>query len=102
MLNFASYYFTNPIQKGISYTRLHLSYILVYNEAMNPESDKDGASEYQVSPSRVGIAKHFMEKKAKGKFVRFNLKRFEQLYFKSVYTVTESEFENKFVCTWAG
>ncbi len=76
--------FSDIIKVGASYTRKHVSYIVVYDETKNP---------LQTSQSRVDIAKYFVERKAKEKFIQFNLERFEVLYFKSVFTVTKSEFE---------
>lgn len=37
--------------------------------------------------------------KAKRKYVRFGLERFEKLYFQDVYTYTEKEFEDNFLAT---
>lgn len=91
---------TDIIGEGVSYTRKNLSYILVYNENKNP-SGSDDDSEMQLSQSRVDIAKYFLEKKSKEKFIRFGLERFERLYFKDVYTLKESEFENRFVENWS-
>jgi hypothetical protein len=88
--------FTDIIGKGIGFTRENMNYILVYNEDKNPLDENKG-SDIQVSRSRDEIAKHFIEKKAKKKYIRFNLERFEKLYFKGVFTLTEGAFENEFV-----
>ena len=38
--------------------------------------------------------------KANKKFVRFGLEQFEKLYFKEVFTYTESEFEERFLLNY--
>lgn len=91
--------FTDIINIGISYTRANMSYILVYNEDKNPLSETE-ISEMQDSQSRVDIGKYFWEGKAKKHYIRFNLERFERLYFKKVYTVTQKEFEKRFIANW--
>ena len=90
---------TDILNRGISHTRLNLSYVLVYNETKNPFT-KDEKYGLQISQSRINIGKYF-SKKGKKKFVRFSLERFERLYFKDVFTVTEEEFENDFVKIWS-
>jgi len=90
---------TDIINVGVSCTRQNLSYILVYNEKKNPltQAERD---ELQVSPSRTKIAKYFVGTKGQGNFIRFDLQRFEKLYFKNVFTVTQQEFEDDFVKNW--
>jgi hypothetical protein len=92
--------FTDIVNVGISYTRANMSYILVYNEEKNPLSEKE-QKEMQNSQSRVDIGTHFWEKKAKKHYIRFGLERFERLYFKNVYTITQTEFEQRFVANWS-
>lgn len=92
--------FTDIVNVGISYTRANMSYILVYNEEKNPLSEKE-QREMQNSQSRVDIGTYFWEKKAKKHYIRFDLERFERLYFKNVYTVTQTEFEKRFVRFWS-
>ena len=89
---------TDIIEAGISYTRQNLNYILVYNETKNHTKPK--GEELQYSPSRTKFAEHLIEKKAKKKFIRFNLEKFEKLYFKNVFTVTSEKFESDFVKKW--
>ena len=91
---------TDILKTGISYTRHNLSFILVYNETKNPIGKVDEENDLQDSPSKVYIKKYFLEKPKK-KFIRFGLSKFEKLYFKDVYTVSEDEFENKFVKNWS-
>jgi len=92
--------FTDIVKVGISYTRANMSYILVYADEKNPLSEEE-RKEMQNSQSRVDIGKHFLENKAKKHFIRFGLERFERLYFKNVYTVTQAEFEKGFVKNWS-
>ena len=89
---------TDIAKVDISDTRQSLSYILVYNETKNPRIENE-KEELQVSPSRTEIAKH-ISKKGQKEFIRFSLERFQTLYFKNVFTVTEEEFEDKFVKKW--
>jgi hypothetical protein len=86
------------LEKGISFTRQNLNLILVYNENRNPFCE-ESADKMQTSQSRIDIGRQ-LRKKANSKLVRFNLLRFEKLYFKNVYTVTEEEFEKGFVANW--
>lgn len=88
--------FNDIIKEDISYCRKHVSFILVYNEQKNMEI-KASDTGIQESPSRIAIGKYFNEQKAKKRFIRFNLERFEKLYFKEVYTYTEKEFEENFL-----
>lgn len=62
--------------KHISDMRKTDEFILVYNE----------------EKSKYVIAKYFT-KKAGNEFIRFGLERYDGLYFKSVHTYTEKEFE---------
>ena len=87
--------FTDIIGVGVSFTRNNMNYILVYNEGNNPTKDINGGM--QVSPSREKIQRYFREVKANTKFIRFNLERFEKLYFKSVYTYNKKQFEDEFL-----
>jgi len=88
--------FTDIVGSGVSFTRNKMSYILVYNEGKNPLPE-GMACGMQVSLSRESIAKYIIERRAKKKYIRFNLERFEGLYFKDVYTYTEDDFESEFV-----
>ena len=92
--------FSDIVGEGISFTRKSLSYILVYNEKKN-SSNGETNSNTQISHSRELIAKYFIESKAKKKYIRFNLERFEKLYFKNVFTYTEEEFENRFISSFS-
>lgn len=69
--------FTDIVNKGISFTREHLDYILVYNEKKNSKSE---------------IVTH-IAKKAKTEHIKYGLERFKKFFFKEVHTYTEKEFE---------
>lgn len=82
------------------FTRDNLEYILVYNETKNT-CDDDESTNMQASRSRLTIGRHFYERKAKKRFVRFNLERFEKLYLKKIYTYTEQEFNDNFILKYS-
>jgi len=87
--------FTDIIGQGVNFTRTNMKYILVYNEEKNlPEINK---TTIRNSSSRDEIAKKLIEQKGKGKFIKFNLERFKNLYFNDIYTYTKEEFEKNFV-----
>lgn len=71
--------------KHISDMRKTDEFILVYNEEKNPLHNNE-------SPSNIAIKEYFTEK-AGNEFIRFGLERYDGLYFKSVHTYTEKEFE---------
>ena len=94
--------FTDIINKGISYTRENLNYILVYKKdySTNNKNELDN-SEVQESRSFDKL-KSDINKEAKSDPDEFKLKKqFEKLYFKKVYTYTEEEFEEEFVKQYA-
>lgn len=85
--------FNDIVNKNISFCRENLYFILVYNESKNR---REACRTEQEESSKAIISKK-IHKKAKKKFVRFGLDRFEKLYFKEVFTYTESEFEDAFL-----
>lgn len=85
--------FNDIVEENISFCRQNLYFILVYNEAKN--FCEMGGIEQQDS-SKAIISK-IIHKKAKKKYVRFGLDRFEKIYFKEVFTYTEKEFEISFL-----
>ncbi len=85
--------FNDIVGENISFCRQNLYFILVYNEGKN--SCEKGAIEQQDS-SKAVISK-YVHNKAKKKYVRFGLDRFEKIYFKEVFTYTEKEFEDIFL-----
>lgn len=77
--------FNDITHSDISFCREHVNFILVYNESKNP-------NEAQENSSRVSIGKYFSGKAGRH-FIRFDLEKFQKIYFKGVYTYTENEFE---------
>ena len=73
--------FNDLVEQNISFCREYVNFILVYNESKNSKDE---------------ITNHFF-KKAKQHRVRFNLKKFEKLHFKNVFTYTENEFQQEFL-----
>lgn len=85
--------FNDIVGENISFCRQNLYFILVYNEGKNShEGDRTG----QQDSSKAMISK-YVHHKAKKKYVRFGLDRFEKIYFKEVFTYTENEFEDIFL-----
>ena len=76
--------------------------ILVYNEGKNSSEDYDNKNSSKdckiknQDSSKARIGKYFYSK-AKKKYIRFGLERFEKLYFQEVFTYTEQEFEDSFL-----
>lgn len=89
----SSLIFNDIVQKNISFCRENVYFVLVYNEEKN--FCKKNEMKQQDS-SKIAISKHF-HKKAKKKFIRFGLEKFEKIYFKGVFTYTEKEFEDNFL-----
>lgn len=85
--------FNDIIGENISFCRNHVTFILVYNESKNPDGNNHVKNE---DCSKAEIAKHFF-KKAKKKYVRFDLERFHKIYFHEVFTYTEKEFADLFL-----
>lgn len=88
--------FNDIVNENISFCRQNMYFILVYNEERNSFGGKK-----QEDSSKAIISK-FVHKKAHKKFVRFGLERFEKMYFKEVFTYTESEFEEEFLSKISG
>lgn len=90
--------FTDITSTGISYTREHMNYILVYNETVNQDNDIDENlkkkcnTTVQPSPSFDAFAKN-VGKYANEEYVCFGLKMFQNYCFKEVHTYTKSEFD---------
>ena len=90
--------FTDIINKGISYTRENLNYILVYNKDYS-KTNKNEWDKREVQESKA-FDKLSSSLNQLGNIEpdSFGLKKqFERLYFKRVYTYTQKEFEEKFV-----
>ena len=88
--------FNDIVKENISFCRQNVYFLLVYNEEKN--SGLERYKKQEVS-SKAAISK-LIHNKAKKKFVRFGLEQFEKLYFKEVFTYTESEFEEKFLLNY--
>ncbi len=88
--------FNDIVNENISFCRQNVYFMLVYNEEKN--SGLEG-NKKQEDSSKAVISK-LIHNKANKKFVRFGLKQFEKLYFKEVFTYTESEFEEKFLLNY--
>lgn len=90
--------FTDIIEKGISYTRENLNYILVYNKDYRANLMKKlDKAEIQESKSFDKIP-NFLNRLGDIEPDPFELrKQFKSLYFKKVHTYTSEEFEEKFV-----
>lgn len=85
--------FNDIVHQNISFCRDNLYFILVYNESKNRYEEYETKQE---DSSKAMISK-LIHSKAKKKYVRFGLDKFEKIYFKEVFTYTESEFENIFL-----
>ncbi|MDD4297949.1 MAG: AAA family ATPase [Ruminiclostridium sp.] len=88
--------FTDIVGQGISSTRSHMDYILVYNEDKNIDADVDTAVTVQSSGARDEIKKSFMEL-GESNYIKYGLEMFKNYCFNNVYTYTKEEFENTFV-----
>lgn len=78
------------IDAQISSTRKELEYILVYSEAKNSTNEEE---KNQHKKSLNAIQKS-ISAKAKVEFIRFDLERFKNFFFKDVHTYTEKEFDD--------
>ena len=78
--------------QSIADTRTGMEFILVYNEQKNPDRNPSAPASGDA-PSRVAIAE-YLANKAKVEYIRFDLDRFQKLYFRAVHTYTPGEFEN--------
>lgn len=85
--------FNDIVKENLSFCRENMSFVLVYNEGKNSTLY---AEEKQEESSKATIGK-IIHKKAKKKFVRFGLDRFEKMYVKNVFTYTEREFNEEFL-----
>ena len=85
--------FNDITGKNISFCREHVNFILVYNESKNPYKTDEVSME--DSP-KARIGKYFISK-ANKRYIRFDLERFKKIYFRDVFTYTETEFENLFL-----
>ncbi len=95
--------FADITGQGISSTRTHMDYILVYNEEKNIEQctdvTVDASVAIQPSESRDIIGKKITQMGGKN-FIKFGLEVFKNYCFRNVYTYTPSEFESNYVQTY--
>lgn len=84
--------------RDIKQIKNNLNYILVYNQEKNSNIPGTGQSISQ-SNSRNQFGKS-LAKKAKKEFIQFGLGYFKDYIFKDVYTLNESQFENRFLKIW--
>ena len=90
---------------SISYTRLHMNYILVYNQnrycAEKPtRQTTEGFKRQKTTPS-ASLHRDILYKRisnlANEAFIKFGLDQFKNYLFKNVYTYTVEEFIEKFI-----
>lgn len=91
--------FSDITAKGISYTRSHMNYILVYNEDKIKDNlyNEDVNNTSNVAVQRSSSFDDFAKKVgqyAKEEYIKFGLKRFQNYCFKEVHTYTKKEFQD--------
>lgn len=84
--------FSDITKKSTTFTRDKVDFIVVYNSEKNPLPNQMKKAKLQESPSRIAIARHFMEK-AQKELILFDLERYEKLYFRKVHTYSTDMFE---------
>lgn len=84
--------FLDIIGENITFSRSNIDFVVVYNLEKNPLPKQVQKGKLQETPSRISIADHFMEK-ADEELIRFDLERYERLYFRSVHTYSKERFE---------
>ena len=84
--------FLEIIGENIAFSRSNIDFIVVYNLEKNPLPRQVQKGQLQETPSRVSIADHFMGKSRK-EFIRFDLERYERLYYRNIHTYSKEKFE---------
>lgn len=84
--------FLGIIKENITFSRENIDLVVVYNPEKNPLDKQMQNERLQETPSRVSIADHFM-KKAKKELIRFDLERYEKIYFRNIHTYPKEIFE---------
>ena len=84
--------FSDITNASVEWMRNNVEFILVYNAQKNYDHNAQRSSERRMTPSLRKIAK-YKKKKGNQEFIRFNLERFQGLYFRRVHTYDEIEFE---------
>lgn len=87
--------FLEIIKNDIDFSRNNIDFVLVYNIEKNALPNQLKKGEPQETPSRVFIADYFA-KKAKREFIRFDLEKYEGLYFRNIHTYSKERFEEYF------
>lgn len=80
----------------VAAARKTLDFILVYNAEKNPPAPGEAHPEdtgIPESPSRLKIASRLAEK-ANRELIRFDLERFQSIYYRNIHTYSEAQFEN--------
>jgi len=88
--------FADITQKGISYTRADMDYVLVYNEERNPNQAVDAKTQVRSSASRDEIANRLTELGGET-YVKFGLDIFKNYCFKNVFVYNKHQFEERFI-----
>lgn len=82
------------IGESVTFSRGNIDFIVVYNLEKNPLPNQLKKGEFQESPSRLAIADCFLSK-AEKELIRFDLERYEGIYFRNVHTYTKEKFEEE-------
>lgn len=93
---------------SISYTRKHMTYILVYNEAKSsskyPQKQIDDTKDTLVENTHISTNRTNLYKQlralAKEELISFDLEQFKNYFFKNVHTYTVEEFQKNFLTHW--
>lgn len=84
--------FLDIIGETIEFSRNNMEFIVVYNLEKNPLPNQLKKGEVLEAPSRTAIADYFLGK-ANKELIRFDLERYEKLYFRKMHTYSEEKFE---------
>lgn len=87
--------FLENINEDISYCRNNVNFILVYNRKNNSVRNNQLLSDdYQLSEKRENLKTH-LPGAAKNKYIPFfQMNRYQEVYFKSVFTYSQKEFDD--------
>ena len=88
--------FADITNSTIAAARSTLDYIVVYNAEKNPPAPGEAPLKdagIPESPSRLKIASRLAEKAHK-ELIRFDLERFQSIYYRNIHTYNETQFED--------
>lgn len=89
--------FLDIIKKDLVYSREYINLITVYNESVKPRTKEEEQNlvknEAYAQPFPYNQIVGYLFKYAKQEFVRFGLDRFQQIFFRSVHTYSQTEFD---------